>query len=481
MQKKSIEGLTVKKEENFSEWYTQLILKSGLADYTAVSGAIVFRPLSYSIWEKLKQEINKEFKKVGIQNAYFPLLIPESLLSKEQEHIEGFAPEVAWVTQSGKTKLKERLAIRPTSEAIMYDSYSKWIRSHRDLPLKLNQWNNVVRWEFKHSVPFLRTREFLWNEGHNVYASAQEVEKDRKAIMKIYSDFMKNYMSLPSLIGKKSEKEKFAGAVSTYSFELILPNGKAIQGPDYHDDGQNFAKAYNIKFIDKNGKNDFCYQSTYAITTRMLGIMFAIHSDNKGLVIPPKLAENQIVIVPILFDKTKDKIIKEAKNIKKSLSKFSPILDSREDVSPGWKYNEWELKGIPIRIEIGPRDLEKKSVTIAKRTDLEKQKVKIKDLEKVVPKLLNEIQNKLYKKAESFLKSRITTAKNINELQKAIKNKKIALVPMCKEKKCEELIKDKTGGGKTLNAPIKQPPIKGKKCIICNKPAKYWVYIGKSY
>ncbi len=481
MAKENQEGLTVKKEQDFSEWYQQLILKSGLADYSSVSGCIIFRPLSYAIWEKLKNIIDCEFKKIGIKNSYFPLLIPEKLLSKEQEHVKGFTPEVAWVTQAGDTKLSERLAIRPTSEAIMYDSYSKWIRSWKDLPLKLNQWNNVLRWEFKHPVPFLRTREFLWNEGHNVFSNAEDLEKDKIAVTSIYENFMSEYMALPSLLGKKSNKEKFAGAVETYSFELMLPNGKAIQGPDYHDDGQNFAKAYDIKFLDKNGKEQYAYQSTYAITTRMLGVMFAIHSDDKGLIIPPKLAENQVVIVPILFDKTKKEVIKEAEKISDELAEFDVILDSREDVSPGWKYHEWELKGIPLRIEIGPRDLENKSVMISKRTGGDKMQVKIKDLKKQIPVLLEDIQVELYKNAKKLLDSSITKANTLTELNKAIKNKKIALVPMCNNAKCEDILKEKTEGAKTLNAPLKQPSIKGKKCVACNKQAEHMIYVGKSY
>lgn len=481
MTKKSKEGITVKKNENFSEWFTQIITKSGLVDYSSVSGAIVFKPLSYAIWETIQKTIDKEFKKIGIQNTYFPLFIPESLLSKEQTHVKGFTPEVAWVTQAGNTKLNERLAVRPTSEAIMYDSYSKWIRSWRDLPLRLNQWNNVVRWEFKNPVPLLRTREFLWNEGHHAYSNPKELGKDKEKITKIYSNFLEEYMALPSLFGKKTNKEKFAGAVATYSFELMLPNGKAIQGPDYHDDGQNFAKAYDIKFIDKDNKEKYCYQSTYAITTRMIGVMFMIHSDNKGIIIPPKLADEKIVIIPILFDKTKGKILKEAEKIKKRFSKFNAFIDDRKDYSPGWKYNEWELKGVPLRIELGPKDLEKKSVIVVKRNDNKKIEIKIKDLDKKIPELLNEIQKELFEKAEQLLKSSITQKDNIEELKKAIKNKKIALVPMCKKAECEDWIKEKTGGAKTLNIPEKQPEIKNKKCIWCKKPADYWVYVGKSY
>src|SRR3989338_10959995 len=359
MAKKSQEGLTVKKNEDFSEWYQQLILKSGLADYTCVSGAIVFKPRSYEIWEKVQEIINDKFKKIGIKNSYFPLFIPESLLAKEANHVKGFTPEVAWVTQAGNTKLNERLAVRPTSEAIMYDSYSKWIRGWRDLPLKLNQWNNVVRWEFKHPVPFLRTREFLWNEGHTVYATKKEAEAEKEQILGIYNEICEKYLALPSLIGRKSKKETFPGAEYTYSMEFFMPHGKAIQGPDWHHDGQIFAKAYNISFLNKEGKQEFAYQNTFAITTRMLGVMFAVHSDSKGLILPPKIATNKVVIVPILFEDTKDKVLAFAKKVESTLKNFDVILDNREEYKPGFKFNEWELKGIPIRVEIGPKDLEK--------------------------------------------------------------------------------------------------------------------------
>jgi len=481
MAKQSQEGLTIKKQENFSEWYQQLILKSDLADYSSVSGCIIFKPTSYQIWEKIKQECDKEFKKIKIQNCYFPLFIPEKLLKQEQTHVKGFAPEVAWVTQAGKSKLKERLAIRPTSEAIMYEAYSKWIKSYRDLPLRLNQWNNVVRWEFKHPVPFLRTREFLWNEGHHAYSNKKELEQDKKNILNIYQKILKEYMALPGLIGRKTEKEKFAGAQETYSIELILPNNKAIQGPDYHDDGQNFAKAYNIQFLDKNGKKQYAYQSTYAISTRMLGIMFAIHSDDKGLIIPPKLAENKIVIIPILFENTEAKVLKKAEEIKRTLQKFNPILDKRKEYSPGWKFHEWELKGIPLRIEIGPKDLENKQVIVVKRNDGKKQAIKINNLNKEIPEIIEQIQKELYTKAENFFKNTLTTAQTLNELKNKIKEKKIVLAPLCNNKKCEDILKEKINGIKTLNIPENQPPIKNKKCIVCGKIVKELIYLGKSY
>lgn len=478
--KKSQEGLTIKKEDNFSEWYQQLIIKSELADYSSVSGCIVFRPLSYAVWEKIQNTIDTEFKKIGIKNVYFPLFIPESTFSREKEHVDGFTPEVAWVTHAGETKLNEKLAVRPTSETIMYESYSKWIRSWRDLPLKLNQWNNVVRWEFKHPVPFLRTREFLWNEGHNVYSNKEELNKDKDKIIKIYADFLENFMALPSLLGKKTNKEKFAGAESTYSLELYFPNGKAIQGPDYHDDGQNFSKAYNIKFLDKDGKEKYAYQSTYAITTRMLGIMFAIHSDNKGLILPPKIAPNQIVITPLMFERDK-KILEKAREISKNLSKHHPILDDRLEVTPGYKFNEWELKGVPLRIEIGPRDLEKKEVTLVRRDISKKILVKINELNKIVDKELKDMQDNLLKKAQKLLNENLEKSEDLKDAIKKIKEKKIVLVPLKNSKEVEDILKEKTDGVKTLNIPLKQPLIKGKKCIISGKQADYWVYIAKSY
>ena len=474
-------GISVKKQENFSEWYQQLILKSELADYSAVSGCIIFRPASYQIWEKIKQECDKEFKKIGIKNSYFPLFIPEKSFEKQKEHVKGFSPEVAWVTQTGNTKLNEKLAIRPTSEAIMYESYSKWIRSWRNLPLLLNQWNNVVRWEFNNPVLFFRTREFLWNEIHSVFATEKQALEHGKKVMKIYNKITEELMAIPGISGRKTNKEKFAGAVFTEKVHSYLPNGKVIEGTCFHYDGQNFAKSYDIKFLDKDEKEKYVFQNTHAISTRMLGTMFAIHSDNKGLVIPPKIANEKIVIIPILFDKTKQKTIKQAEKIKKQLKNFSPILDSREDYSPGWKYSEWELKGIPLRIEIGPRDLEKSSVIIVKRNTGEKIEIKIKDLKKEIPKILSQIQKELYEKAEKELKNSIKKTENKKELIKFIKDKKIVIVPLSNSTEVEALLKHETGGAKALFIDPKNTSVKGKKCIISNKQADYWVYIGKSY
>jgi len=473
------QGITAEKDE-FSEWFTQVMLKADLADYSDVSGSIIFKPTAYEIWDRIKNKADKEFKKLGIKNVYFPLLIPEKFLNKEKEHVKGFSPEVAWVTHAGNTKLNERLAIRPTSEAIMYPSFSKWIRSYKDLPLKLNQFNNVIRWEFKHPIPFLRTREFLWNEGHTAYANKKDAEKEKDQIIGIYKDICENLLALPSLIGKKSEKEKFAGAEYTISMEFYMPNGKAIQGPDFHHDGQNFAKAYDIKFLDENEKPQFVWQNTWAISTRMLGVMFAIHSDDKGLILPPKIAPNQLVIIPIFDNKNKKQILEQAKKINQSLDQFSPILDDREEYRPGFKFNEYELKGIPIRIELGPKDIEKKQAIVVRRDTNNKQPIKIKDLKKEIPKILEDIQKSLFKKAEKLLKDNIVETKNLKETQSAIKNKKIVLAPMCKDRVCEDNLKHKSEGAKVLNID-ESKSAKNKKCIICNKPADYIARIGKSY
>ena len=470
-------GITVKKEDDFSEWYTQVIQKADLADYSSVSGCMVFKPYSYFMWEMTQKVVGDEFKKIGIKNCYFPMFIPESLLNKEKVHVEGFSPEVAWVTQAGNTKLSERLAVRPTSETIMYDSYAKWIRSWRDLPLRLNQWNNVVRWEFKHPVALLRTREFLWNEGHTVFASKQEAEKEKDQILNIYNNFLKDCMALYGVIGKKTEKEKFAGAEYTYSIELFLPSGKAIQGPDFHHDGQNFAKAFNIKFLNKEEKQEYVWQNTFAITTRMLGVMVAIHSDNKGLVLPPKMAPVEVVIIPILFDKTKEKVLKKAKEIKKNLSSFRVTLDDGDEYNPGWKFNEWELKGVPVRLEIGPKDIEKDQVILVRRDNNKKEPVKIKQLDKKIKEVFEDIHNNLYNKSKKLFEDNVVKVKNFDELKKAIKNKKLALANFCNKEDCEDWIKDKAGGA-TSRAIIKE--VDGK-CVHCGKEGKFLTYFGKAY
>ncbi len=479
MARETKEGLTVKKEDDFTQWFTQLMIKAELADYSQVSGCIVYRPASYSIWEKIRDACDVEFKKIGIQNSYFPMFIPENLFSKFGEHVKGFAPEVAWVTHGGNTKLGERLAIRPTSETVMYDSYSKWIRSYRDLPLLLNQWNNVVRWEFNNPVPFFRGREFLWNEAHTVFATEKEALDHGTAVMKAYDKVTKDLMAIPAIYGRKTESEKFAGAVFSEKNHTYLPNGRVIEGTCYHSDGQSFAKAFDIKFQDENEKEAYAWQNTHAISTRMLGTMLALHSDNKGLVIPPKMASNKVVLVPLFFKGKEEIVMKKAKELAKKLKKFDVIVDERADVSAGWKFNEWELKGIPIRVEVGPRDIEAGQYIVKTRVNDEKLKVKENKLTESIEGLLNEMQKELYDRAEKLLNDNQKETEDEKELIKLISERQMVKVPLCSNTKCEETIKSKAGGAKALF--IADGDAKSKKCIHCSKDADYFVYFGKTY
>lgn len=480
---KDTKGITVRKHDNFSEWYTQVIQKADLADYSSVSGCIIFKPSSYALWEKIKDVVDAKLKAMGVQNAYFPLFIPEKLLQKEAAHLEGFSPEVAWVTMAGNSLLDERLAVRPTSETIMYESYAKWIRSYNDLPLRLNQWNNVVRWEFKHPVPFLRSREFLWNEGHTCFATKKEAEAEMSEIIAIYDDVCKNILALPALIGRKSAGEKFAGAEYTISLELLMPNGRAIQGPDAHHDGQNFAKAFDIMYTDQKGKKQYVWQNTWAITTRMIGVLIAIHGDDKGVVLPPLLAPLQVVIVPILFEKSRKEILKHVTAIKEQLNEkgVTVYVDDREQYSPGWKFNEWEVKGIPLRIEIGPKDVEKNQVLLVRRDTGEKQPVAMDNVGKEVRFLLEMMQHSIYKNAQEMLEKSIIRVETLAEGEKHLEKGKLIFAPWCESSGCEAKFKEKTGA-KSLNSPLEQPALKkGQTCFACKEKAKVWFYFGKSY
>jgi len=473
-------GLSVKKSDDFSEWYTQVIQKADLIEYTLVSGCYIFRPNSFGIWEKIQEYLNKKFKELNIKNSYFPLLIPESLLKKESSHVKGFNPEVAWVTYSGDTKLAERLAIRPTSESIMYEAYSKWIRSYRDLPLKLNQWCSVVRWEFKTPVPFLRSREFLWQEGHTAHETKEQADKEVFDILEIYKKIYEDLLAIPVLKGRKTEQEKFAGALYTTSVEAFLPNGKAIQAATSHALGQNFAKAFNIEFLDKNQKKQLVWQNSWGITTRTLGILTMFHGDDKGLIMPPKVAHTQVVIVPILFDKTREKIKKQCLKLREELKDFLVEIDFREEYSPGWKFNEWELKGIPLRIEIGPKDLENEQVIFVRRDTGEKSNVKIKKIKSAVEKNLEDIHENLLNKGKEFLKKNTIEVNKFEEIIRFVNEKKLVKSFWCQEEECENKIKQKIDCAKIINIPLDQPK-EIKNCAICNKKGKELVYIARSY
>ncbi len=468
-------GITAKKSDDFSEWYSQLIIKSELVDYTSVSGCFAFRPYGYAIWEKIVSEVDKRLKKMGVKNVYFPLLIPEKLLKKEQQHVKGFAPEVAWVTEAGNTKLDERLAVRPTSETIMYESYSKWIRSWRDLPLKYNQWNNVVRWEFKHPTPLIRTREFLWCEGHTAFATRPEAEQEITEMMALWKEVTESLLALKGVSGRKSEEEKFAGAVASYSIEFLLPNGKAAQGPDAHFDGQNFAKAFEITFLDKNGKKDYVWQNTWALTTRMIGILAMAHGDDRGLVLPPRIAPVQAVVVPIMFDESKEKVVEEAFKVQKQLKGLSVVVDDRDEYTPGWKFNEWEMKGVPVRIEIGPRDLKEKQAVIVRRDTGQKAAVKLAKLKDSVVKTLDEIQKALLEKSEAFLAKNISEASSVKEIEYAVKSGRMAKGYFCESETCEAEVKKTEAKSLCID-------LKGAEgsCAACGREGKL-AYFGKSY
>ena len=481
MSKKTTQGITVKKDQDFSEWYTQVIQKAELIEYSPVSGCYILRPNAYYIWEKVQQYFDQLIKQDGVKNVYFPLFIPESLLMKEKNHVEGFAPEVAWVESGGHSQLGERLAVRPTSETIMYDAYAKWIRSHKDLPLRLNQWCNVVRWEFKHCTPFLRSREFLWQEGHTAFANKEEAVKEAEKMLNLYEQTFKELYAIPVLKGRKSDGEKFAGAEFTLSVEAFLPNGKAIQGATSHHLGQNFSRAFNISFTDEQGQKQLAWQNSWGLSTRSIGVMILMHSDDKGLVLPPRVAPVQAVIVPILFDDSKKKVLAAAEMIKKKLEARGVLaqIDAREEYSPGWKFNEWEVKGVPLRLELGPKDLAKKQVVVARRDTGEKKEFKISEVSKVIPSLLEYIQFSLYHKAEKLLQERLVKVKDSPAAEKEFKKGNYIYVPWCAEAKCEESFKEKTGG-KSLNSPLKQPKVSGK-CFNCGNPAKAWFYFGRSY
>jgi prolyl-tRNA synthetase len=481
MSEPSQEGITANKAENFDEWYTQVIIKSEIADYSPVSGCLVFRPSGYGVWENLQRATDAEFKEAGIQNTYFPLFIPEKLLKKEQEHVEGFSPEVAWVTQAGDSKLDERLAIRPTSETMMYEVVTRWIRSWRDLPLRLNQWNNVVRWEFRHPVPFLRSREFLWNEGHTLFATKEEADAERDQILGIYRRMTENYLALPGILGRKTDQEKFAGAEATYSFEHLLPDGKAIQGPDFHSDGQRFSKAFEIVFVDADGKKQYAWQNTWAISTRELGVMLAIHSDDKGAVVPPMVAAIQIVVVPIVNDENKEQVLSEAGKIHGRLSKkFRAKLDDRDNLTPGRKFNEWELKGVPLRVEFGPRDLKAEQFVLVRRDTGGKRTAKLAGLEKEVGIELDDIQVSLYRRAKDFLERNTRGASSMEELKAILAQKGgIVRVHWCGAGKCEDVLKKETGG-KIINVPLEQRVEKAR-CAACGKVAEVMANVAKSY
>jgi prolyl-tRNA synthetase len=476
-------GITVKKSEQFSEWYTQVILKSELADYAPVKGCIIFRAHSYAIWERIQDFFNKKIKETGHSNAYFPIFIPESFLRKEAEHFEGFVPEVAWVTIGGRSELEERLALRPTSETIMYSMYKKWIRGWRDLPVKLNQWCNIIRWETAATKPFLRTREFLWQEGHTAHATRKGAENEVKDILNIYKDLVENLLAIPVLVGRKTENEKFAGALYTDTLEALMPDGKALQLGTSHNLGQNFSKVFEIKFIGEDEEDHHVWQTSWGVSTRLIGAVVMVHGDDKGLVLPPKIASCQVVVVPIPYKNVERKLIMEkARDILGKLegSEISAIFDDREEYTPGWKFNHWEVKGVPIRIEIGPRDVKNKQVTVARRDTLERISVKDGELTNTIDEMLKEIQRNLFNRAKRFLDENITKVETYDGFKEVLgKTGGFIKACWCSGSECEEKIKEETG------ATIRLIPFEKERvfsnCIRCGKEANDVVYFARAY
>ena len=482
-EKTKLLGVSVKKSEDFSEWYTQVVLKAELCDYAPVHGCIVIREYGYAIWERIQEILDKEFKKMGVKNVYFPSLIPESLLSKEAVHFKGFKPEVAWVTHGGDMPLQEKLAIRPTSETIMYYMFSKWIKSWRDLPLKVNQWCNVVRWEIKSTKPFLRTTEFLWQEGHTVHETYEDAEKQVMEILRVYQKLIEDYLAIPVIVGKKSEGEKFAGALYTTTLEAIMPDGRAVQMGTSHHLGQNFAKAFEIVFMGRDGKMHYAWQTSWGVSTRLIGALVMVHGDDRGLVLPPKIAPIQIVIIPIFYSEEQgEKVMKYIDEVKKLLEekKISLYVDERREKTPGWKFYEWELKGVPLRLEIGPRDVDNRTVVVFRRDLLRKETLKLEEFIGNVENILEDIQKTLFNRAKELLEKFTTRVKDFNEFKEVIEKKGgFVVAPWCGTLECEEAIKEETGATVRV-IPFDQPEIDAP-CVYCGSKAKFIAYFAKSY
>lgn len=465
-------------ENDFAQWYTDVVLKTELVDYGPVKGTMVIRPYGYAIWENIQREMDARFKATGHENAYFPMLIPYSYLMKEAEHVEGFAPEVALVTHVGDTPLAEKLVIRPTSETIICQMYSKWVQSYRDLPMLINQWANVVRWE-KTTRPFLRTSEFLWQEGHTLHTTPEEAQEETLKMLHVYEEFAKNVLAMPVLIGQKSEKEKFAGAQATYSMEAMMHDGKSLQAGTTHYFGTNFSEAFDIKFLDKDGTHKNPYQTSWGTSTRMIGAVIMTHGDQRGLCLPPYVAPVQAVIIPIAAHK--GGVMEKAEEIYNALKAagFRVKLDD-SDNSPGWKFNEYEMKGVPVRIEIGPRDIENGVVTYARRDKTgEKFTLAIDGIEKEMPELLQSINENMYQKALDHLNSHIKIVHNTDELRDAVDSGNFGLGMWCGCRECEDKLKADMQVT-TRNMPFDQTPV-GDKCVVCGKPAKKKIYFGRAY
>lgn len=475
-QKKMVEEIT-SMEEDFAKWYTDVVKKAELIEYTSVKGCMVIRPYGYAIWENIQKELDREFKALGHENVCMPLFIPESLLNKEKDHVEGFAPEVAWVTYGGNEKLEERLCVRPTSETLFCEHYKAIVHSYRDLPKLYNQWVSVVRWE-KTTRPFLRSREFLWQEGHTIHATAEEAREETIRMLNVYADFCENYLAMPVVKGVKTEKERFAGAEDTYTIEALMHDGKALQSATSHYFGDGFARAFDIQFTDKDNKLKYPFQTSWGCTTRLIGAIIMTHGDNNGLVLPPKVAPIQVVVIPVAAHKPG--VLEKAQELTDRLSKFCRVKIDTSDNSPGWKFAEYEMKGVPLRLEIGPKDIEKNQCVLVRRDNREKYFVSLDDLETEIPKLLDAVQDGLFQAALARRANMTYTAKTLEELKDIADNKPGFIKAMwCGSRECEEKLKEYAGVSSRC-IPFEQEHI-ADTCVCCGKPADKMLYWGKAY
>ncbi|MCF6411141.1 proline--tRNA ligase [Pseudalkalibacillus salsuginis] len=464
-------------EEDFAQWYTDVVKKADLIDYSSVRGSMIIRPYGYALWENIKSELDRMIKETGHENIYMPLFIPESLLNKEKDHIEGFAPEVAWVTHGGEEELTERLCVRPTSEILFCEHYKNIIHSYRDLPKLYNQWANVVRWE-KTTRPFLRTLEFLWQEGHTCHATAEDAQEETTRMLDVYAELCEDILAIPVLKGKKTEKEKFAGAEFTYTIESLMHDGKALQSGTSHYLGDGFAKAFGIQYSDQNGVLQHVHQTSWGLTTRVIGAMIMVHGDDRGLVVPPKVAPIQVMVVPIA--QHKEGVLDFAYELKKHLSRAARVDIDASDKKPGWKFNEYEMKGIPIRLEVGPKDIEKEQVVLVRRDTGEKQFVPLKDLDVTIEDLLADIQRNLFEKAKELRSHKTSIAVTFDEFKSVLTEKPGFIKAMwCGDTSCEEKIKEETGATSRC-IPFEQEKLSDT-CICCEKEAKNMVYWAKAY
>ena len=467
------------RDKDYSRWYTDVILQAKLADYSPVKGCMVIRPNGYAIWEKIQHILDGMFKATGHVNAYFPLFIPESFMKKEAEHVEGFAPEAAVVTHGGGEELEEPLYVRPTSETIIWSMYKKWIMSYRDLPILINQWANVVRWEMRTRL-FLRTTEFLWQEGHTAHATREEAEEETLRILEIYRKFAEEYMAMPVIVGRKTENEKFAGAVNTYSIEAMMQDKKALQAGTSHYLGINFAKAFDVKFQDKDGELKYVHATSWGVSTRLIGALIMTHGDDDGLIIPPRLAPVQIVIVPIWKEATRATVLEYSERVYAQLKeRFSVKLDDRDQYKPGYKFAEWELQGVPLRVEIGPRDVENNQLVLARRDTREKVPVALNEMVPKIEALLEDIQQSLFNRALQMRQENTFTLDDYHEFKEVLEKGAFIRAHWCGSGECELKIKEETKAT-IRNIPFNEPEEEGK-CIYCGKPSSRRVIFARAY